>query len=366
MAEHLFLTGGTGFIGSRLLKTWLEHTTAQVTLLVRPRGRVSGQDRMKSLLALYPPKMRAAVDGRIGFVEGDLASPILGLENGRLDTLAKSVTHIVHAGAELRFNLPLERARRTNTAGTGAVLDFARRCPHLQSFQYMSTAYVAGRRKGVIREEGCNGSTQHNNTYERSKHEAEDLVKEAMSSLPASVLRPTIVTCELENGYAPPTSAFFRLLYGIATGALDALPGHPETPLDMVPVNYVVEAAFAMSRQPHLGGRFFHLSAGAENLISLGELSRLASESFARGPVAILPPAEFKAWARGVRKAAPQMGPFLDEIELYAPYLNDHPRFDDANTRDTLGSANLPSRTVADYFDRVAAFVREKNPHTGT
>ena len=147
MAEHLFLTGGTGFIGSRLLKTWLEHTTAQVTLLVRPRGRVSGQDRMKSLLASYPLKMRAALEGRIGFVEGDLASPILGIENGRLDTLAKSVTHIVHAGAELRFNLPLERARRTNTAGTGEVLDFARRCPHLESFQYMSTAYVAGRRK---------------------------------------------------------------------------------------------------------------------------------------------------------------------------------------------------------------------------
>ena len=82
--------------------------------------------------------------------------------------------------------------------------------------------------------------------------------------------------------------------------------------------------------------------------------------------MAILPPSEFKAWARGVRKAAPRMGPFLDEIELYAPYLNDHPRFDDANTRDTLGSANLPSRTVPDYFDRVAAFVREKNPHTGT
>ena len=37
MAEHLFLTGGTGFIGSRLLRLWLERTEARVTVLLRAR-----------------------------------------------------------------------------------------------------------------------------------------------------------------------------------------------------------------------------------------------------------------------------------------------------------------------------------------
>jgi long-chain acyl-CoA synthetase len=365
MVEHLFLTGGTGFIGSRLLRIWLGRTTANVTLLVRPRGRMNGADRKARLLAAFPRGMRGDLERRLSFAEGDLADGGLGLKNGSLDAPARTVTHIVHAGAELRFNLPLARARRTNTAGTAAVLDFARRCPRLESFQYMSTAYVAGSRRGVVREEGANGAAEHNNTYEQSKYEAEDLVRKAMSSIPASVLRPTIVTCERVSGYVPPTTAFFRLLHGIGTGALDALPGRPETPLDMVPVDYVVEAAFALSRRRDLGGRFFHLSAGKENVISLGDMMHLASACFARGPVAILPPEEFRVWAEGVRRAVPRMGSFLDEIELYAPYLNDHPSFDDTNTRQTLESAALPPRTITEYFDRVASFVRDSNPQAG-
>jgi long-chain acyl-CoA synthetase len=359
MTEHLFLTGGTGFIGGRLCRTWLERTSARVTLLVRRRRAVSGQDRIDRLLSTFPADQRNALEARISLAEGDLALPDLGLTETRVAALTQSVTHIVHAGAELRFNLPLERARRTNTMGTAAVLEFARQCPRLVSFQYVSTAYVAGRQKGVIREKGGNGAVQHNNTYERSKFEAEALVRDAMVDIPASVLRPSIVTCELGNGYAPRTSAFFRLVQGIATGTLEALPGRPETQLDLVPVDYVVEAGFDMGRRPGLAGRFFHLSAGPANRISLGEVSRLIGERCGRNPVAILSPREFAVWTRGARRAAPQLRTFLDEIETYAPYLYDHPCFDDGNTQSALAHAALPTRWFPDYCDQVVSYIRD-------
>ncbi len=359
MAEHLFLTGGTGFIGGRLWKTWLERTSARVTLLVRRHGTISGQDRIDRLLRTFPSDKRKDLNARVSLAEGDLALPGLGLTEARIKALAESVTHIVHAGAELRFNLSLERALRTNTMGTAAVLEFARQCPRLVSFQYISTAYVAGRQKGVIPEKGGNGAPQHNNTYERSKFEAEALVQEAMANIPASVLRPSIVTCALENGYAPRTSAFFRLVQGIATGALEVLPGRPETQLDLVPVDYVVEAGYAMGRQPGMAGRFFHLSAGPENRISLGEVSRLVSACFGRTPVAILPPREFAVWTRGARRAAPQLGAFLDEIESYAPYLYDHPYFDDGNTQSALTDAVMPTRRFPDYCDQLVSYIRD-------
>ena len=360
MAEHLFLTGGTGFIGGRLWKAWLERTTARVTLLVRPQRSTSGQDRIDRLLRFYSPQERKDLSARVNLAEGDLSLPDLGLADDQLADLSRSVTHIVHAGAELRFTLPLERVRKTNTLGTAAVLELAKRCPRLCSFQYISTAYVAGRQKGLIRERRGNGAVEHNNTNERSKFEAEALVNEAMGQIPASVLRPSIVTCALENGYAPPNSAFFRLLQGIALGILEALPGHPDTMLDLVPVDYVVEAAYAMGRRADLNGRFFHLCAGSENRISLEEVSRLVSECFGRKPVGILPPREFAIWTRRARRAAPQMNAFLDEVEIYAPYLYDHPRFDDSNTQSTLAQTALPTRWFPDYCDQVVNFIREK------
>jgi thioester reductase-like protein len=359
MAKHLFVTGGTGFIGGRLWKIWLERTQASVTLLVRRQGADSPGGRVARLLRGFPEEQKKDRAGRISLVEGDLTLPDLGLSAGQVADLAGSVTHMVHAAAALRFNLPLEVARQVNTGGTAAVLALARQCRRLESFQHVSTAYVAGCRDGVIREERGDGAVQHHNNYERSKFEAEDLVAAAMADIPACVLRPSIVTCALENGYAPPTSAFFRLLHGIATGALPALPGHPETPLDLVPVDYVVEAAFALALSSGVAGRFFHLSAGAENRITLQEVGRLISDGFGRKPVAILSPDDFATWAREACRAAPQLQPLLDEAQVYAPYLGSHPRFDDSNTRETLNGTPLPTRRFPDYCDRVVEYVRK-------
>ena len=284
----------------------------------------------------------------------------MGLAPDTAEELYDSVTHVVHAAADLRFNLPLVRARRINTQGTAEVLELARRCPNLAAFQYVGTAYVAGRNRDLVREEGSNGRIRHNNTYEQSKYEAEEMVRGAMAERPATVLRPTILTCDLKDGYCPESSGFFRLLAGIAGGTLDALPGRKETRLDMVPVDYVVESIYALGRRPGSAGRCFHLSAGEDNLISLGELSNLVCRTFDRGPVKILPGASFREWAARLRATIPQIGPLLDEVALYAPYLEDHPRFDDHNTRAALADISLPTRTVPRYFDRIAAYVKER------
>lgn len=358
VGEHLFLTGGTGFIGSRLARAWLRETEARVTLLVRPHGRSRDPLRGVEFIGGSGPA-RASFADRVDFVTGDLGAPGMGLAPEDTAALAGSVTHIVHAGADLRFNLPLERARRVNTQGTAAVLDFARDCPDLAGFQYLGTAYVAGRRRDLVREEGAHGSTEHNNSYERSKFEAEILVGEAMGDLPATVLRPTIVTCDLEDGYCPETSAFYRLLTGLASGLLTVLPGRSDTLLDMVPVDFVVAAAFSLGRRPEAAGRFFHLSAGQENLISLGELSRLICRSFGRDPVRIVPEDEFQDWADRVRRAVPKAGRLLDEVALYAPYLAGHPRFDDRNTRAMINGAPLPPRDVPGYLGRIATYVKK-------
>jgi len=366
MAEHLFLTGSTGFIGSRLLTLWLERTEAQVTLLIRNRAGITAESQLQRLLTTYPEEARNDLAKRVRFVHGDLAVPHLGLGPDDFEGIADTVTHIVHAGAELRFDLSLAQARRTNTDGTATVLDLARRCSHLERFDYMGTAYVAGRGSGIVREDARHDGIEHNNTYERSKYEAELLVREAMAELPATILRPSIVTCDLKTGYAPSTSAFYRLLRAVASGALEVLPGRADIMLDLVSVDYIVEAAFVIGRRSDLVGHGYHLSAGVDNRISLGELRDLACASFGRESLDILLPEKFTLWSAAVCSAAPEKCGFLDELALYVPYLSNNPIFDNANTRRALTATDVRPVSVMDYFDRVAAYVLDTLPETDT
>jgi thioester reductase-like protein len=358
MGEHLFLTGGTGFIGSRLLNLWLGRTEARITLLVHNHQGISAEQQRHRLLAALPGESHRVRAERLHCVCGDLAAPHLGLSREDQDDITDTATHIVHAGASLRFDLTLDQARQTNTAGTAAVIDLARSCPRLALFAYLGTAYVAGRCKGIVYEETEHDGLEHNNAYERSKYEAEMLVREAMSEIPATVLRPSIVTCDTATGYTPATSAFYRILLGIASGVLEVLPGRADTRLDMVPVDYVVEAAFAIGRRSELAGRCFHLCAGADKLISLEKLRDLSCRSFGRRNLDILSRQEFSAWATAARRVNPDKGVFIDEISLYTPYLYQSPIFDNANTRQALNGTGIRFRPVPEYFDMVADYVR--------
>jgi hypothetical protein len=76
--------------------------------------------------------------------------------------------------------------------------------------------------------------------------------------------------------------------------------------------------------------------------------------------VRILPEQRFREWARAARRRIPEAGSRLDEVQLYAPYLEGHPRFDDRNTRAMLNGDPLPSRAVPGYFERIAGYIRDR------
>ena len=71
-----------------------------------------------------------------------------------------------------------------NVEGTRKMLDFAAAMPSLSSFAYVGTAYVAGEREGLMREDELAVGQRFRNTYEQTKAEAEALVRSRMGSLP--------------------------------------------------------------------------------------------------------------------------------------------------------------------------------------
>lgn len=362
MADALFLTGATGFIGSSLLRKWLDASDAHITLLARPKRGATSRERVRALLdELYEGAPPADLQERVSLAEGDLTAARFGLAYSDYRRLAEQTTHILHCAAAVRFDLPLEVARQINCGGTRSALDLAGECRRLQRLDYVGTAYVAGKRRGLIREDELDQGQEHNNTYERSKMEAELLVRAAMRRLPIAIHRPTIVIGDKRTGRISPVSAIFRLLALYAQGRLPVLPGDPATPMDLVSLDYAADAMFAICRDPASLGGCYHVSAGTDNLTTLAEVAELAAGAFGRERFRIMAPGEFE---RGVSRAADGVSEEerkqVEEIRLYRPYLTGDWRFDDTHTRAVLRATGLTPPRVRDYFAKIATFVAHR------
>src|SRR3712207_4146465 len=112
----------------------------------------------------------AAIDGeRVELVAGDIGERRLGLDDAEYRRLADSVSVVHHLAAIYDLSVPLELAQRVNVDGTGNVLDFCRACKDFLGLQYVSTAYVAGERTGVVYEHELIFGQPFKNHYERSE-----------------------------------------------------------------------------------------------------------------------------------------------------------------------------------------------------
>jgi len=357
MSDTVFLTGATGYIGSSLLQTWLEKTDAKIVVLARGKRDKKPRARVENALAgLFPAGGERGLPGRIEVAEGDVSFERFGLKEEPYRELASRVTHIIHCAAAARFDLELDDARKTNVGGTRSILDFGRACGGLRRIDYIGTAYVAGRRTGVIREDELDEGQEHNNTYERSKMEAEKMVRESSSKLPVAILRPSIVICDSRTGRASSFNGFYRAMRMYALGLLKAVPGNPSSTMDLVPVDYVTEAVRSISNNPASVGRCYHLTAGLNNALPLEEIAALASAHFGRERFAIVPPEEFVASISRLKgRLSEKDMNMIDEIMLYMPYLNGELAFDNSNT---VRETGLEAPPVRSYFGKMAEYIR--------
>ncbi len=342
MSDLVLMTGASGFLGRRLLRAWLQGTSTRLVACVRPRNGRTPAERLSPAIASEDQALREAYRTRVYVLPSDLASPGLGLDPAVREELATSVTHIVHCGGVVRFDLPLEVARRTNTEGTAALLDLAHRCVGLRRFDHISTAFVAGRREGPVNENELDCGQEFRNSYEQSKFEAERLVRDAMSGLPIAIHRPSIVTCDRRTGELSALGAVARLLRAYAMGLLTHLPGKAEARLDLVPADFVSDAVFAIAQDEDTLGRCFHLAAGEERSATLGEVRDLAAAGFAR------PPLSFSEDGGGGQGAGrPRI---RKELSLYAPYLDGGSRFSVKEATAALEGTEIQVPALRDYF----------------
>ena len=325
----VLLTGATGFVGGEVLNRFLQQQGRRVYALVRAKDDDAAAQRLPS-------------HARLTAVAGDIEAPRLGLSPETAARIEEEVTRVVHCAASVSFDLGLEESRRINVEGTRHVVELAERCRGLERLTYVSTAYVAGEPRRLFHEDELDVGQRFRNPYERSKFEAERMLRERGDGLPLQVLRPSIVVGDSRTGRTTSFNVLYGPLKALARGAIPAIPGRRGSPVDVVPVDYVADRTVELAEHGRDGT--YHLVAG-RNATTVGRLLDLASAQLGRRPPAVLPPAAYRRllhpWLRRKHSG-------LRRLEVYFPYFSMRVRFDDRR----LG----PAPPVEDYFHRLVEF----------
>ena len=353
----LLLTGATGFVGMEVLARVLERSDRHVVALIRAEDDDRAAERLAATLESSCGEAEAYAD-RVTAVAGDITAPRLGLGE-RWEPLAERVGAIVHGAASVAFDLSLEESRRINVDGTRQMLDFAAACPDLERFTYVSTAYVAGDRRGTVYEDDPGGGARFRNAYERTKHEAERLVAARGDEIEVTIVRPSIIVGDQRTGWTAAFNVLYAPLRAFEAGIIPVVPARKRSPVDVVPVDYVADAVHALSEAPEAAGQTFHIVAGS-HASTVGEIVRLAGDRFNARQPRIVPPVAYRAViGRIVEKRAPASARrLLASNEVYFPYFEMRVRYDDARARAILEPQGITATPLRSYFDRLMDYAQ--------
>ena len=348
----VLLTGATGFVGMELVARWLDRSNRDVTAIVRAADDADARARIDELLDDLFGEHAEQHRERVHAIAGDIAAPGLGLSAVVRDELAERTSTIVHSAASVSFTLPLAEARAINVEGTRRILELAQladRRGGLDCFGHVSTAYVAGDHAGRFAESDLDLGQGFHNSYEHSKFEAERLV--AASDLPTRVMRPSIIVGERESGWTAAFNVLYWPLRALSQGVFAAIPAYPSSPVDVVSIDFVADAVYALCDDAGADGETYHLIAGPQ-ASTMSEICAIASRYFRRPAPEVVPPAEFAKLAPAGIAAESA----LTTGRVYFPYFSFGSVFDGEATRARLEPAGIRCTPLAEYLERLLEF----------
>jgi thioester reductase-like protein len=314
--ETTVLTGATGFVGSMVLERLIADG-APVTVLIRAADDAAARRRLEELaLRTWGEK---SVVAPVEVLAADLEGDLLGLAPDVYDALAGRAAAVVHCAASVRFDLPLEEAQKINVAGTERVVALCERARALGApgrLIHLSTAYVHGRMTELGLEAGPPAPPQFRNTYEMTKHSAEQVVARLEGS---AIVRPSIIVGDSRTGWTSSFNVVYPGLRALLNGDLEVVPGAPDGILDVVAVDQVVDVVCGLLADPSTSGVVQTVAGEMAPTIE-----EFASAAYAHAGLPM---------TRCVPAAA-------DQIGVYAPYVDVQARFE-FNRAGRLGMERL-------------------------
>ncbi len=248
-----FVTGATGFIGHNLIPLLLKRR-GKVYVLVR-KGSEDKLDRLKARWG------KAAK--RVVAVRGDLTRPFLGVRPAKRKELEGKIDHFFHLAAIYDLAADAASQEATNINGTRNAVKLAEAFGAMR-FHHVSSIAAAGLFPGTFTEDMFEEAIGLDNPYFRTKHDSEGLVREHCS-IPWRIYRPAIVVGDSRTGEIDKIDGpyyFFKLIQKMRRAMPAWMPaiGLEGGRLNMVPVDYVVQAMDHIAHLPRQDGKCFHLT----------------------------------------------------------------------------------------------------------
>jgi thioester reductase-like protein/NADP-dependent 3-hydroxy acid dehydrogenase YdfG len=338
------VTGGTGFIGRRVVSHLLARDTDnEVWVLVRRES--------------LPRFERLAVDWgeRAKPLVGDLTSAGLGLTDDAIAELA-TVDHIVHCAAIYDMTAAEAAQRAANVEGTRAVITLALRLD--ATLHHVSSIAVAGTYRGEYTEDDFDVAQDLPTPYHRTKFEAE-LVVRSTQGLRYRAYRPAVVVGDSRTGEMDKIDGpyyFFGILAKLAVLPRFTPIVLPDTGrTNIVPVDYVVDALTELMHADDRDGQTFHLTAPKS--IGLRGIYRGIAKAAGLPPLrGSLPPATAAPFLRATGRTKVLRNMVVTQLGIPAEILDAvdlAPAFTDDNTREALRGTGIMCPDFADYAPRL-------------
>ena len=281
-----FVTGGTGFVGSRVVKK-LRHRGDEVVALVRD-----------------PAKATDLLSDGVELVEGDLSSDD-AIRGGMA-----GCDGVFHIGAVYKVGVPKsehEPMWEANVRGTERVLDAAAHAG-VARIVYISTGNVFGDTKGAVVDETFQRDESEGflSYYDETKYRSHELVRERIAQgAPIVIVQPGVI-------YGPGDhSEVGNLLDQLRTGKLK-MRMFPDSRYNFVFVDDVADGIVLAYDKGQIGEAYL---LGGE-LASMDDLYSKAAAAMDKKPPRMAMPV-------GLAKASAPLGPIVGPMMGFPPNMRE-------------------------------------------
>lgn len=348
--RHVLITGVPNFVAVQIAWKIVEtEPETQITMLVR-RDLVERAERVL--------QTRVGVRARVSILVGDIVAPDLGLRLIDTEILQKKITDIYHLASIYHLGIDKAHAYEVNVLGTRHVLAFAKKCNALVRLNHFSTSFVSGDREGVILERELDRGQHFRNTFERTKFAAEIEIRRAQRELPISIFRPSLVVGDSKSGVIDRMDGpyfFIQMIVLNPTRLPIPLPSTSRYPLNVVPIDFVAEAAHALSLNPETVGKTFHLVD--PNPLTAPDVFKLVAEHAKR----ISPRGKLPQWLTNRLLRLPIVERYTRNSRAFLHEMDTLTIFNSMNTLMELAKTQITCPPFPTYVGNLVSYLQQRD-----